>query len=110
MQSLFQRYIDVTFIGDLLNPLVQMESREEIITKWGISCNFLGYEQLRFRVQNFMRNHIDGTMFMQTCLPCLILISNLSLKGCAHLYKIIKNANRSTLFFIYKSRQTGKKI
>ena len=65
-------------IGDLLNPLGQMESREEI-NKWAISCNFLEYEQLRFRFHNFSRNHIDGTMFEQPCLPFLIQNSNLSL-------------------------------
>ena len=77
-----------------------MESRKEIITKWGISCNFLEYEQLRFRLQNFLRNHIDGTMFIQPCLPFLIQISNLSSKGCTHFYKCIKRANRSILFQI----------
>ena len=39
------------FIGDLLDPLGQIESREEIVTKLGI----LEYEQLRFTFQNFMR-------------------------------------------------------
>ena len=47
-----------------------------------------------------MRNHIDGTMFMQPCLPFLIQISNLSFKGCTHFYKSIKRANRSILFQI----------
>ena len=94
----FQRGIRLT--GDLLNPLGQMESREEIITKWGISCNFLEYEHLRFKFQNFMRNHIDGTMNIQPCLPFLIQISNLSLKGWAHFYKSIKKPNRNILFQI----------
>ena len=62
-------------------------SLSPINTKWGISCNFLEYEQLRFKFQNFMRNHIDGTS------------SYLSLKGCAHFYKSIKD-NRSILFQI----------
>ena len=39
------------FIGDLLDPLGQIESREEIVTKLGI----LEYEQLRFTFQSFMR-------------------------------------------------------
>ena len=74
-----------------------MESREEIITKWGISCNFLEYEQLRFIIQSFMRNHIDGKMFIQSCIPFLIQISNLSLKGgCAHFYKSIKKQKKHT--------------
>ena len=30
----------IKFIGDLLNPLRQMESRERIITKWGIRGTF----------------------------------------------------------------------
>ena len=30
----------ITFIGDVLDPWGQMESREEIITKWGFSCTF----------------------------------------------------------------------
>ena len=77
-----------------------MESKEDIITKWGISCNFLEYEQLRFRFHNFMVNHIDDTLFEQPCLTFLIQISNLSLKGCAHFYKIIKKANRNILFQI----------
>ena len=76
------------FTGDLLNPLGQMESREKIVTKWGISCNSLEYE------------HIDGTMFIQPCLLFLMQISNLSLKGCAHFYKSIKKPNRSILFQI----------
>ena len=54
----------IRFIGDLLNALGQIESREEIITEWGISCNFLEYEQMRFGIQNSMKNHIDGTMFI----------------------------------------------
>ena len=45
-----------------------------------------------------MRNHIDGTMFIQLCLLFLIQISNLSLKGSAHFYKSIKKANRSIRF------------
>ena len=90
----------INFIGDLLNSLGQMESREEMITKWGISCNSLEYEQLRFRFNNFMRNHIDGTMFIQPCLPFLIQISFFSLKGSAHLYKSMKKANRVVLFQI----------
>ena len=60
------------FNGDMLNPLGQMESREEITTKWGISCNFLEYEQLRFRFQSYMRKYINGTMFKQSCLSFLI--------------------------------------
>ena len=67
----------ITSIDDLLNLFGQMESREVIITKWGITCNFLIYEQLRFRFHNFMRNHKDGTMFEQPCLPFLIQISNI---------------------------------
>ena len=58
------------------------------------------YEQLRFVFDNFMRNHIDGTMFLQPCLPFLIQISIFSLKGCAHFYKSIKKANRGMLFQI----------
>ena len=46
----------ITSIDDLLNLFGQMESREGMITKWGITCNFLIYEQLRFRFHNFMRN------------------------------------------------------
>ena len=46
-----------------------------------------------------MRNHIDGTMFIQPCLPFLIQISNLSLKGCARFYKSIKK-NRNLPFQI----------
>ena len=88
----------IKFIGDVLDTLGQMESREKIITKWGISCNFLEYEELRFRLQSFMRNHIDGTMFMQPCQPFLIQISNLSFKGCTHYYTSTKRANRSILF------------
>ena len=90
----------IKFIGDLLDPLGQMESRGPMNTKWGISCNFLEYEQLRFRIQNFMRNNIDGTMFIKPCLPFLIQISNLSFKGCTHFYKNIKRTNRSILFQI----------
>ena len=40
--------------------------------------------------QNFMRNNIDGTTFIQPCVPFLIQISNLSLQGCANCYKSIK--------------------
>ena len=91
---------EIKFTGDLLNPPVQMESREGIITPWCISCNFLEYEQLRFRFQNFMRHHINGILFIQPCLPFLIQILNLYLKGCAHFYESIKKANRNILFQI----------
>ena len=39
-------------------------------------------------------------VFEQPCLPFLIQISNLSLKGCALFYKSIKKANRNILFQI----------
>ena len=91
----------ILIIGYLLNPLGQMESREEIITTWGFSYNFLEYEQLRFRFNKFMRNHIDGTMLIQPCLPFLIQISNLSLKGCANFFKSIKKADIGMLCQIF---------
>ena len=48
-------------------------------------------------MNNFISNHIDGTIFEQPCLPFLIQNSNFSLKGCAHFYKSIKKAKKGKL-------------
>ena len=44
-------------------------------------------------------------MIIQPCLPFLIQMSNISLKGYAHFCKRIKKANRT---YFFKSRQSGK--
>ena len=76
-----------------------MESGEEVTTKWGIICNFLEYEQLRLRIHNFLRNHMDGTMVIKPCLPFLIHISNLSLMA---LHISIKVLRRPTEAYYFK--------
>ena len=50
----FKRGIEL--IGDLLSPSEEMESRGEIVSKWGISCNFLEYEQ--FKSQIFLQKAV----------------------------------------------------
>ena len=56
-----------------------------MIGNWDIAYNYLEHEQLKYKIQNFIKNHKDGTIFSQTCLPFLFQIANLPPKGCAHI-------------------------
>ena len=79
-----------THKGNSSNNRFEQKS-EGIDSKWGICCNFLEYEQLRFIFQN----HIDVKYSILTCLRFLIPISKPSFEGRVLLNKSRKKANRS---------------